>query len=132
MRYEAVPQISREQYEEMVGTHDPAKIASALLSISYWESDWRWTQDQLLSFVDHIDPHVRYTAVLGFGHIARFNGQLDCDKVEPVLKRIAARDDAAEKFQIRGTAEDTLEDIELFIHRPRREHRKFEPAQRLN
>ena len=132
MRYEAVPQISREQYEEMVGTHDPAKIASALLSISYWESNWRWTQDQLLSFVDHIDPRVRYTAVLGFGHVARFNGQLDCDKVEPVLKRIAARDDAAEKFQIRGTAEDTLEDIELFIHRPRREHRKFEPAQRLN
>ena len=132
MRYEAVPQISREQYEGMIGTHDPAKIASALLSIAYWDCDWNWVQEQLLSFVDHADPQVRYTAILGFGHVVRFNGQLDCQKVEPVLKRIATHDDSPEQFQIRSTAEESLEDIEIHIHRPRREHRKFEPAQRLN
>jgi hypothetical protein len=132
MKYEAVPQISREQYEEMIGTNDPAKIASALLSISYWDRDWNWVQEQLLSFTDHPEPHIRYTAVVGFGHVARFNGQLDCNRVEPILKRMATQDDAPEKFHIRGTVEDSLEDIEIFIHRPRREHRKFEPARRLN
>jgi hypothetical protein len=89
-------------------------------------------QDQLLLFTEHLDPHVRYTAALGFGHIARFNGQLDLEKVEPVLKRMAADDDSPPEMFVRGTAEDSLEDIEIYIHRPRRQHRKFEPATRLN
>jgi hypothetical protein len=131
MKYEAVNQITREEYALMIQSNEPAQIASALLSISYWERDWRWAQDQLLSFVDHSDPHVRYTSVLGFGHIARFNGKLDVDKVEPILKRIANTDNAPSEMLVRGTAEDSLEDIEIYIHRPRREKRAFEPARRL-
>ena len=131
MQYQAVRQITRKEYEQMLQTNDPVAIASALLSISYWEDDWRWAQDQLLSFVDHADPHVRYTAALGFGHIARFNGQLDLDKVEPILKHMATSDEAPSEMFVRGTAEESLEDIEIFIHKPRRQHRKFEPATRL-
>jgi hypothetical protein len=129
MKFEAVRQITRVEYVQMIQSNEPSQIASALLSVSYWERDWRWAQDQLLSFVDHSDPHVRYTSVLGFGHIARFNGKLDLDKVEPILKRIATADNAP--LEIRGTAEDSLEDIEIYIHRPLREKRAFEPASRL-
>jgi hypothetical protein len=115
----------------MIRSNESAQIASALLSISYWESDWRWAQDQLLSFVDNSDPQVRYTCALGFGHIARFNGKLELDKVEPILKRIATTDSAPPEMFVRGTAEDSLEDIEIFIRRPRQQKRKFEPARRL-
>jgi hypothetical protein len=131
MRYEAVRQISRQEYAEMIQTNTPATIASALLSTSYWERDWQWAQDELLLFVEHPSPQVRFTAALGFGHIARFNGKLDIEKVEPVLKRMAAHDPAPPESFVRGTAQDSLDDIEIYIHKPRREHRKFEPARRL-
>jgi hypothetical protein len=132
MQYQTVRKITREEYEQMIQTNDPAMISSALLSISYWESDWRWAQEQLLLFTEHRGPRVRYTAALGFGHIARFNGQLDLEKVEPVLRRMASSDDSPPEMFVRGTAADSLEDIEIFIHKPRRQHRKFEPAIRLN
>jgi hypothetical protein len=132
MQYEAVRQITRKEYEQMIQTNDPAMISNALLSISYWESDWRWTEDQLLLFAEHRHSRVRYTAALGFGHIARFNGHLDFDKVEPVLKRMANSGGSPPEMFVRGAAEESLEDIEIYIHKPRRQHRKFEPATRLN
>lgn len=128
MHYVSVPEINRETYAAMVGSQDASTVASALLSIAYWEKDWHWAQEQLLQFVDHTDSHVREIAVQGFGHVVRFNLRLDTDKVEPVLKRIA-NDDTSQ--QVRGTAEDTLEDLEIYIHRPRKTGHHIEPAGRL-
>jgi hypothetical protein len=129
MQYQSVPQLSREEYARMIASHEASEVSTALLGIAYWERDWQWAQSQLLTFVDSHDSQVRYTAVLGFGHIARFNGKLDTDSIEPVLRRIAESDHDS---KIRKVAEDTLEDINIYIHRPKQQHRAFVPARRLN
>ena len=108
----------------MIETNDPVRIASALLSISYWPGEWRWIQDQLLSFVDHKDYWVRRNAVQGLGYVPKVNGQIDTARVEPVLQRIAAKPPGKEtedEMYLRGAAEDALGDIETFIHRRNRE-----------
>ena len=106
----------------MIETNDPATIASALLSISYWPGEWRWIQDQLLLFADHNHYWVRRNAVQGLGYVARVNGKLDVERVEPVLQSIATRPsdrqtESNDEMHLRGAAEDALEDIEIFIYR---------------
>jgi len=126
MRYEAVGRITREEYEQIIQATNPARIASALLSISYWQGDWQWIQDQLLSFIDHNDYWVRRNVIQGLGHVARVNGQLDTEKVELVLRSIAAKPlgkeaESEDEMHLRGAAEDALEDIQIFIHQRNRE-----------
>lgn len=104
----------------MTATGEPQSIASALLSIAYWGKDWRWAQSELMRFHEHSDAHVRRMCALGFGHVARVNGMLDTEMVEPLLRRMARSENAPPEVLVAGTAEDALEDIEIFVHRPRR------------
>jgi hypothetical protein len=117
MQYSSVPEISREEYEQMIQSGNSELVASALLSIAYWDKDWQWVEQELLKFVNSPNQQVRYTSILGFGYTARVNSNLNTDLVEPLLRKVAADDPDA---MIRGTAEDALEDIEMFIHRPHR------------
>ena len=74
-------------------------------AVLYGEGEWKELQELYLELIDHEDRQVRILAATCLGHLARVYGQLDEDRVVPVLRRVGA------------TA--ALGDIEIFLH-PRR------------
>jgi hypothetical protein len=105
VRYEAVHPQSREELVEGLASNDSEQIRSALYSASWYECDWRWTQENCLIFLRHRDPLVRWAAALSLGYIAQFHKHLDLDKVLPALHEAHA--DPA----IRSTVGDSLDMI---------------------
>ena len=87
LKYESVPQMSQADLTEALESGDPDQIRSALYSASWYEADWRWTQNYCLRFLQHVDPQVRWAAALSLGYIAQFHQHLDLDLVLPALRR---------------------------------------------
>lgn len=77
--------MARAELAEALTSNDSEQIRSALYSASWYEEDWRWTQEYCLSFLRHHDPHVRWAAALSLGYIAQFHKHLDLDRVLPAL-----------------------------------------------
>lgn len=113
MRYQDVPPLSRDEAEAIFAGDDHAAIIDALLSITFHDPDWRWVQGHCLRLARHPSSSVRSLAGLCFGHLARIHRELDLDIVLPVLHELTRHPDT------RGQAEDALDDIDTFLHRPR-------------
>jgi hypothetical protein len=109
VEYKAVVERSRSEIEMLLRGGDGAEIADALLSASYYDSDWKWVQGQCLAFSRHEDQNVRWISATCFGHLARIHRQLD---LELVLQRLVEmRSDPL----VRAAAEDAIEDIKFFL-----------------
>lgn len=108
-KYEEVLDRSHQELAENLASGDSERIRSALYSASWYEEDWRWTQEHCLSFLKHSDPLVRWAAALSLGYIAQFHKKLDLEKVLPAL-HYAHADPA-----ISSTVGDALEMIALNI-----------------
>jgi hypothetical protein len=105
VKYEAVHPQSRTALVEGLASNDSERIRSALYSASWYEQDWRWTQENCLVFLRHQDPLVRWAAALSLGYIAQFHKHLDLDRVLPALH------DAHADPEIRPTVGDSLDMI---------------------
>ena len=62
-------------------------ICFALLSMAFYEADWKWAQGQCLHFLEHSDVNVRAMAVTSLGHIARIHRNLEREIVEKALSK---------------------------------------------
>jgi hypothetical protein len=102
-QYEEFRQHSRNELERAFQSGDALRIRSALYSAAQYEPDWRWTQEQSLSFLHHSNQDVRWAAALSLGFVALYHKNLDLDRVLPEL--LSLRDDPA----IRGPVQDSLE-----------------------
>jgi hypothetical protein len=105
VKYEAVHPQSRAELAEALAGDDLEQIRSALYSASWYESDWRWTQENCLVFLRHPDHLVRWAAALSLGYIAQFQKHLDLDRVLPALH------DAYADPAIRPSVGDSLDMI---------------------
>jgi HEAT repeat protein len=105
LKYEQVHPQSRADLVEALGSNDSEQIRSALYSAAWYEDDWRWTQENCLTFLRHEDPLVRWAAALSLGYIAVFQKHLDLDRVLPALHEAHA--DPA----IQSTVGDSLDMI---------------------
>jgi hypothetical protein len=105
MIYEEVHPQTRAELVEGLASNNPEQIRSALYSASWYEEDWRWTQEHCLFFLRHQDPLVRWAAAPSLGYIAQFHKHLDLDRVLPALHE--AHSDPA----IHSTVGDSLDMI---------------------
>jgi HEAT repeat protein len=103
--YEPVHPKSRAELVEGLASNDPEQIRSSLYSASWYEEDWRWTQEHCLSFLNHPNPDVRWAAALSLGYVAQFQKHLDLDRVLPALHE--AHNDPAIGFTV-GDALDMI------------------------
>lgn len=101
--------IPRKEIVKIFSSGSNDEICSALVSMSFYEEDWKWAQDRCLYFLDHPDADVRGTAVTCLGHIARIHNKLDREEVVQALKN-HLHDEA-----IAGRIEDALDDIQMFL-----------------
>lgn len=106
-QFEQTHPISKADAATAFESDDPALICSALVSVAFHESDWRWAQDRCLEFLEGGNPEIGGLAATCLGHIARIHKMLDKKRVVAALRMHLANPDIA------GRVEDALEDIEL-------------------
>jgi hypothetical protein len=113
--YEQPRPLSREEAEAAFATDMADAICIALVSLAFYDPDWRWVQDQLLRFVTHSDGNIRMAAAVCFGHLARIHRQLDWRVVVPLLQQLMRDDRYAG-----GNARSALADIRHSMPQTRR------------
>jgi hypothetical protein len=110
MLYQSVQPISRSEAERIFAGNDEHEICNALVGVAFYDSDWKWVQDQCLRFLDTPDIAIgiRSLAATCLGHLARIHKTIDLNKVIPVLESLLNEPNM-------GTAGDALDDIEMFV-----------------
>lgn len=101
--------ISRTEAAKMLTSNNYKDICDALISITYYDQDWRWCQDECLKYLNHKNKFVSGLAAICLGHIARIHKKLDKEKVIMELKK------HLDNVEISGQIQDALDDIDIFI-----------------
>jgi len=109
MQYEEIAPLPRSVLLLRLESGSSDEIAHALVSAAFHEPDWTWVQDWCIRLVDHSDGNVQRVAITCLGHLARIHHTLDLGRVLPLLHV------KIEGNELRGTVEDALSDIRIFI-----------------
>lgn len=107
-KYYNVFPLDKESAEKIFASNDTKKICHAMVAIALHEQDWKWVQEKCLAFFLSDNPEISGLAAICLGHVARIHGQLEKDKVIPILRR------RLNEPEIAGQIEDALSDIEMF------------------
>jgi hypothetical protein len=108
-KYQNVLHIDRYVAEEIFASNDIEKITTALVSIAFYEEDWKWAQDKCLEYLSNENDAICGLAATCLGHIARVHGKMKKEKVRMQLL------DRKNNLAIVGRIEDALDDIEMFV-----------------
>jgi hypothetical protein len=108
-KYYEVHSLSRENAEHLLQSKDYRVVCDTMVSVAFYEKDWKWAQDQFLILLESSNEQISGLAANCLGHLARIHGQLDKDKVVGILKT------KLNNPAIAGRVEEGLNDIEMFI-----------------
>lgn len=111
MIYHQVLPIERDEGVRVLA-HEPVERAcEALLSVAYFEDDWRWAEALFLDLIadETRDRQLRRVAVICLGHLGRIHRRISRDTVIPVLKQLKKHDYFGE------SAENALDDLRYFV-----------------
>lgn len=111
MDYKKSRRISKQAAEIAFATAEVKCVSQALVSIAFYEPDWKWAQDRCLEFLANESHEVRRLAATCLGHLARIHRQLEKEKVLIALR--THLHDAA----ISGQVQDALDDIYHYLAR---------------
>jgi hypothetical protein len=109
MIYEKFEPMARPDLETGLASQDPSQAYKALMSAVYHEEDWRWVQEQCHRFLGSKNRQLKVGAIQGLGLVAVFRRQLDANRAVAALTEVLSDPD------LRGEAEDALDDIRRFI-----------------
>ncbi len=107
--YQEISPISRSEAEALIRSGRSDAVPVALIRLAYYDPDWRWVQDLCIGLSNHKDKWVRRACVACFSHLARIHGNIEREKVNPVLTRLLDAPD------VRGEAQDTIEELKAFL-----------------
>lgn len=109
MNYQDYQRMSKQAAEKAFASNEVKCICEAMVSIAFYEPDWKWVQNKCLGFLNNEKPEIRGLAATCLGHIARIHRQLEKEKVLNALHGLL--DDHA----ISGQVKDALDDIDMFL-----------------
>lgn len=75
---------SRDTVERALATDDAEELLSAVIAVSMYEEDQKYSEQLCLRLSQHPHFNVRGNAILGFRHIARVHGKLNREYVYPI------------------------------------------------
>jgi len=113
MRYEEVGPLDRDTVTIRLRSDKEIDVCSALVAAALHDPDWRWVQSQCVAQAGHPSSRVRGVVAICFGHLARIHRQIDRERVEAVLGRLAI--DAVP--EVRGCVPDARSDFAIFLDR---------------
>ncbi len=108
MEFKSVKPIDKATAESMLRSKEDQLICEALLSLSFYERDWRFVQNICLKFLDSENTKIVGLAATCLGHIARINHTIDKDVVVTALNKHLSN------ANISGVIEDALDDISTY------------------
>ena len=99
--------------EAVLAKGDPEELlyVPIIVGMNAPDCEQSWVEDICFALADHPHFNVRGNAVLAFGHIARTCGELDLQRVLPILTK--ALNDSHE--YVRGHANAASCDIETYL-----------------
>jgi hypothetical protein len=109
MKYKEVLPMSRKQAETAFSSELVMEICDALLSVTYYNPDWKWVQTQCIFFCKHSNSDIRGLAATCIGHLARIHSVLDIESAMMILHELL------EDSEVSGRAQDALDDIKIFL-----------------
>lgn len=117
MKYEGIPELSREEVEEAL-CNNSKDLGVAILSAALFSNDCEWGESVCVRAASYAEPPVKGNAILGFGHLARRFGDFVHPDAAVNLVERALSDSSG---YVRGHAESAADDIETFtVYRIRR------------
>jgi hypothetical protein len=117
MMYCEPTSMSHDEAEHVFAQGTPSHITHTLISLAFLDPDVYWVEAKCLAFVTHGDSQIRAVAAICLGHLARIHQNIHVQRVLPVLIGLTKDTDP----NVAGMAEDSLEDIELFMGYSRRD-----------
>lgn len=109
LKFKNPKELTRDQLKKHFQSGNTDEICDALVSMAFYDDDWKWSQDQCLHFLEHPQWEIRGLAATCLGHIARIHGKLDRELVEAALKKHLPDKKIADRIEF------ALEDIEDYI-----------------
>jgi hypothetical protein len=111
MKYEQPRARTKTELDADLNSDDRDVIVTALISAALHESDRRFVESKIVTFLQHQDPWVRGAAAIAAGHVVRIHRMLAPDQIIPLLHALL------EDPLTSGKAQDALGDIKMFLGR---------------
>jgi hypothetical protein len=105
--YNDIP-LDKNAAEKIFASNNVEEICHAMIAVALNEQDWKWVQDKCLYFFMSDNVEISGLAATCLGHVARIHGQIDKDKVMPILRS------RLNEPEIAGRIEDAINDIDMF------------------
>lgn len=106
-RYEEVRPIEKAIAEQIFLHEDKDSICSAMVSVAFYEQDWKWAQEKFIELFFNSDADVSGLAATCLGHLARLHKTIEKQRVLKILRDGANKDN-------QGRIDDAIDDIEMF------------------
>jgi len=110
-KYEVIKEYSKFDIEEALAGNNADELLLMVLSVALHSDDFEHAEDFCLQLSNHEHFNVRGNAIQALRHIARIHGKLNENKIKPIIEN-ALKD--KDEF-VRGNADDTKDDTELFL-----------------
>lgn len=111
MTYEELEPIARSDFQIEMASGDTYRMCTALVRAALYDSDRPWLEDLLATYLRHPEVAVRTVAATCTGHVARLHGEIDLERLVPLLRALESSEETL------GAAQDALSDIDVFIGR---------------
>lgn len=108
-KYDEVQRISKEEAAKAFASGDPERVCRALVSIAFYDDDWRWVQETCMSCLTDSNPQISGTAATCLGHVARIHRQIDKEEILVALRA------HLQDSKISGRVSDAIDDIDMFV-----------------
>ena len=86
LRYEKIPEFTREEVIRELASEDPKSVARALYAATRYDRDSQWVQAKCLEALKSPEVIIRWAAVTCLGDLAFMRRSLDTDSVIPALE----------------------------------------------
>ena len=109
LNFENPKPISHQEFEEAMRCDEPSVAAQALIRMALCERDLSWAELKSLCALNDHRKEVRLAGLVAIGHLARIHHCLNLQAILPAVKKLMGDP------LYRGTAEDVLDDIAIFV-----------------
>ena len=88
------PDEFKREIEAVIEADDPEELLGVIIELAMAAQDGSWAEACCVKLAQHPDTAVRGNAIIGFAHLAERFGELDRERIEPIIK--AALEDPKE------------------------------------
>lgn len=107
-KYEEVRSIEKAIAEQIFLDEDKDSICSAMVSVAFYEQDWKWAQEKFIELFFSSDSDISGLAATCLGHLARIHKTIEKQRVLKILRDGVNKDN-------QGRIDDAIDDIEMFV-----------------